>query len=816
MRTTRTPLWLRKLLTGALHPVAIRAKTRHAMNHRAFPSTVCLALTLALVATAASAADALPGTAALIREGDFSAQMVAGIDRFLMRETAASATNRAALWRRDFKSRDAHEKSVQPNRERLRKMIGAVDARVPFLAPEFLAIGATSALVAETDSYSVFAVRWPVFEGVFSEGLLFEPKGKMTARIVALTDADQTPEQLAGLAIGVPPAQQWIRRLAENGCQVLAPVLVDRQATWSGSDLVGRNTNQPHREWIYRQAFEMGRHIIGYEVQKALAAVDWFVSENKQPDTKALKIGIVGFAEGGLIALYAAALDSRVDATLVSGYFDSRQNVWSEPIYRNVFGLLREFGDAEIASLAAIAPRRLVIEQSVAPRIDGPPAPSPGRAGAAPGKWTAPAFDSVKAEVARAHSFFVDQTNVVSAIQFIHDKEKPFAAPMSDAALAAFFEGLEIKTKPSPLAKILPVDTRKVFDAQQRQRRAVKELEEHTQRLMRLSTRARDEFFWNKLKPAPAANWHAATQTYRSNLWDEVIGRLPASSLPANAQSRKIHDTPKWTGYEITLDVSPDVFAWGHLLLPKDLKPGERRPVVVCQHGLEGVPADVITTDTKDRAFGYYKGFGARLAEQGYIVFAPHNPYRGQDAFRVLQRKANPLGQSLFSVILAQHDRILDWLSAQPFVDSKRIAFYGLSYGGKTAMRVPALLDRYCLSICSADFNEWVEKNTTTSGRYSYMFTNEYEIYEFNLGHTFNYAEMSALIAPRPFMVERGHDDGVGIDEQVAYEYAKVRRLYARLGFPERTAIEFFNGPHTINGVGTFEFLRRHLNWPAN
>ena len=73
---------------------------------------------------------------------------------------------------------------------------------------------------------------------------------------------------------------------------------------------------------------------------------------------------------------------------------------------------------------------------------------------------------------------------------------------------------------------------------------------------------------------------------------------------------------------------------------------------------------------------------------------------------------------------------------------------------------------------------------------------------EFNLGHTFNYAEMAALIAPSPFMVERGHNDGVAPDEWVAYEYAKVRRLYDRLGIGERTAIEFFNGQHTINGIG--------------
>ena len=95
--------------------------------------------------------------------------------------------------------------------------------------------------------------------------------------------------------------------------------------------------------------------------------------------------------------------------------------------------------------------------------------------------------------------------------------------------------------------------------------------------------------------------------------------------------------------------------------------------------------------------------FAARLAERGFVVFAPHNPYRGGDKFRVLQRKANPLGLSLFSVIIAQHEQILNWLSELPFVDSQRIGFYGLSYGGKTAMRVPALLDRYCLSICSAD-----------------------------------------------------------------------------------------------------------------
>ena len=95
----------------------------------------------------------------------------------------------------------------------------------------------------------------------------------------------------------------------------------------------------------------------------------------------------------------------------------------------------------------------------------------------------------------------------------------------------------------------------------------------------------------------------------------------------------------------------------------------------------------------------------------------------------------------------------------------------------------------------------------------SYVATGEYEIWEWNMGRTYNYAEMAALIPPRPFMVERGHNDGVGADEWVNYEFAKVRRLYNKLLIGDRTTIEHFDGPHTIHGVGTFEFLKEKLGW---
>jgi hypothetical protein len=208
-------------------------------------------------------------------------------------------------------------------------------------------------------------VRWPVLEGVYGEGLLLEPAGAVLARVVALPDADWSPEMLAGLAPGVPAEAQFARRLAENGCLVLIPTLINRDITWSGNEEHGKFTNQSHREYIYRMTFETGRHIIGYEVQKVLAVTDWFAQcRPVRP------MAVAGYGEGGLLALYSAAADTRIDAACVSGYFEAREGLWHEPLYRNVWSLLQEFGDAELAGL--IAPRALTVEAARGPE----PSPS--------------------------------------------------------------------------------------------------------------------------------------------------------------------------------------------------------------------------------------------------------------------------------------------------------------------------------------------------------------------------------------------------------------------------------------------------------
>ncbi len=696
---------------------------------------------------------ALPGTELLAWEGDIASRLIDSCDAFLLRELDLSIGRRPQFWHRDLSTAAAYEASVQKNRVRFAQIIGVREARVPFDAPELLGIVATG------PGYVVHAVRWPVFGQVHSEGLLVLPEGETnTEAAVVIPDADQTPEEILGLSGNLPPALQTARVFAEKGMRVLIPALIDRGVT---------HRQLSNREFIYRSAFVLGRHIIGYEVQKVLAGVDGLLQSGAE------NITVAGWGEGGLLALYAGAVDTRIDETQVAGYFGSRQEVWQEPAYRNVFGLLEQFGDAEIASL--VAPRKLVIHGNTG----GPEVLIPRGTGGKPGRLTAPHAGAVQSEIQRLKEMTTGLT-------------WPFS-----------HEDMEIPTGDKPEVVRLP-------DAGARHRQLMTELDLHNQQVLLESPYVRESFM-SKLRTDSMEAFLESVASYRTYFAEEVVGRFDYPLLPPRARSRKMPPiSDKVTAYEVVLEVFPGLFAYGILVLPNDLKPGERRPVVVCQHGLEGRPQSTI--GEKDDRF--YKAFATRLAERGYITFAPQNIYLFEDRFRTLQFKANAIKKTLFSIMVPQHQQITNWLGSLDNADPERIAFYGLSYGGKSAMRIPPLVDNYCLSICSADFNEWVWKNASTRSPYSYVWTGEYEIFEWDLGSTFNYAEMATLIAPRPFMVERGHFDGVAPDETVAYEYAKVRRLYrALLKIGDRTEIEWFDGPHTIHGKGTFDFLDRHLRF---
>jgi hypothetical protein len=491
----------------------------------------------------------------------------------------------------------------------------------------------------------------------------------------------------------------------------------------------------------------------------------------------------------------------------VSAGFGSREGTWAEPIDRNIWGLLKEFGDAEIAGL--VLPRRLLIEASAGPTWNGAK-PVEGRANVAASGTLEPAasaFDNVWAEYERLRELHRALGTGAPTVVVTNPQQ---VAPLNTNGLGmrALFAQLGLGEPPEAVVSSLK-DARVGFDPADRMERLLRQIEEVIQKRVRTSELRRNAIF-DKVDRATLESYAEGVKPLRERFHADQVGKLPAPSVPLSARTALLYDQPKWTGYAVELPVWPDVVASGILLVPKGVSPQEKRAVVVCQHGLEGHAEDV----TDPSINSPYHSFGAKLADLGYVVYAPQNPYVGQDRFRQLQRKANPLEASLFSVIVRQHERTLEWLKTLPFVDAERIGFYGLSYGGKTAMRVPAIVPDYRLSICSADFNEWAVKCTSIDRRYSYMYTVEYDMYEWGLTEFANYAEMAGLIAPRPFQVERGHGDGVAPDEWIGYEFAKVKRLYDSLNLQDRVDITYFNGPHEIRGIETFAFIRKHLGEP--
>jgi hypothetical protein len=157
--------------------------------------------------------ETLLGTQPLTEAGDLSDKMMEGLHQYIDRRLGESVQARAAHWKRDASSGTAYEQSIAPNRKRFLHCIGVVDPRVPSHLERF-GDEAAPALAAESPRFRVWQVRWPVLEGVTGEGLLLEPIEKAVGQVIAVPDADQTPEQFSGLAPGVPAELQLARRLA--------------------------------------------------------------------------------------------------------------------------------------------------------------------------------------------------------------------------------------------------------------------------------------------------------------------------------------------------------------------------------------------------------------------------------------------------------------------------------------------------------------------------------------------------------------------------------------------------------------------------
>jgi hypothetical protein len=211
-----------------------------------------------------------------------------------------------------------------------------------------------------------------------------------------------------------------------------------------------------------------------------------------------------------------------------------------------------------------------------------------------------------------------------------------------------------------------------------------------------------------------------------------------------------------------------------------------------------------------------YSRCGLALVRRGYLVFAPMISTQTSVGRDRVTRRAQVLGRSTVGIEARKFGRVLDSLTRLPFVDSSHFAFYGLSYGGYTALWAGPAEPRFKVVISSGHFNEWDVKTTDLTQGTSFLFYPAVlDMFSFGLLPRFNHSEVAMLIAPRAFMIEAGAKDGVIIAPRrfADLEMSRVAELYRRLGIPEKGRVARFDGPHKIDGTEAYPFLDRWLDW---
>jgi len=181
--------------------------------------------------------------------------------------------------------------------------------------------------------------------------------------------------------------------------------------------------------------------------------------------------------------------------------------------------------------------------------------------------------------------------------------------------------------------------------------------------------------------PQPLASGRQLAVLYFGAAQPASVGLVPTSGgatklvYPTLAADfpKAAHVTP-----EIVLVKSPDgLEIHDQLFLPRDLKPGERRPAMIFVHG--GPVRQMLPGYHYMQFYHWAYAYNQWLANQGYVVLSVN--YRSGVGYgRSFRNAANTMarGNSEYQDVLAAGK----YLQTRTDVDPSRIGIWGLSYGG--------------------------------------------------------------------------------------------------------------------------------------
>lgn len=314
-----------------------------------------------------------------------------------------------------------------------------------------------------------------------------------------------------------------------------------------------------------------------------------------------------------------------------------------------------------------------------------------------------------------------------------------------------------------------------------------------------------------ELEELKSAEQIEAYQQQRRDFFLQTIGGPPPQT-PLNPKVTGRLDYPDYSVEKIIFESLPNFHVTANLYLPKGQGKGPHPGVLLpCGHSSNGKAAEP------------YQLASILLARNGFTVLC-WDPIGQGERLQLIDIPDAPegtsehmaegvapilLGRNLASYMIWDGMRALDYLQSRPEVDPERIGCTGISGGGNLTAMLMALDPRIEVAAPGCFMTTHRMKNESPGPGDA-----EQNLFD-QIRQGFDHPDFIIARAPKPTLILAATYDFVPIEGTwVAYRQAK--RLYGKLGFPERVQLVEANekhgfGPELRQGVTRF-MLRFLLN----
>lgn len=306
----------------------------------------------------------------------------------------------------------------------------------------------------------------------------------------------------------------------------------------------------------------------------------------------------------------------------------------------------------------------------------------------------------------------------------------------------------------------------------------------------------------------------------------ERLGAFPTTQPPLDPTLLSVAEYDDYRQEYIAFQSESGIYVPCYVLIPHHAKPPYRPVIALHGHGRGGAAHVVgLTVDKSTQAAEtehihlHNYDYGRQLARHGFLVFVPEQRGFGrrmelhpgmisgtdlwQSSCRALAYNALLLGKTLLGLRVWDVMRTLDYITsrAEPLVNG--VGCIGLSGGGTTTLYSAALDKRISVAVISGAFGDFHSSIMTTI----HCDCN----YIPGILQDADMADIAALIAPRPLLVENGTEDPIFPVAKTIAACEQVNRAYTLLNACERFEQDIFAGGHRFNGDKAIPWLARWL-----